>query len=172
MREKDNHDNTRDKKNDACDHRCDEQSNQRDRRNLVTAKHILLAFLDRAHARAKQSIPENAEDDHHRHHLENGRALLGVVELREDEKESEREKIIKEENGSIPHRQLEVNLEESEKCFHSLVPQTFAGQFNENVLQRRPIKMHILKLEALCIDPFDQLDQSLRRPAGTDGKMS
>ena len=87
------------------------------------------------------------------------------IELRKNEKEGEREKIVKEENRPVPHRQLEVNLEKGEKCFHSLVPQPFAGQLDENIFQRRPIEMHVLQLESLRVDPFDQIDQSLRRSA-------
>ena len=43
-------------------------------------------------------------DDHHRDHLENGRALVGVEHLGEDEEEDQREKIIEEEDGPVPAR--------------------------------------------------------------------
>ena len=78
MGEKDNQDDARNIKHDSGDHRRREQRHRRDRRHLVAAENIFLAFLDRAHARAEKSVPENAEHDHHRHHLENGRALLGI----------------------------------------------------------------------------------------------
>ena len=53
-----------------------------------------------------KSVPENAEDDHHRHHLKNGRALVGIEHLGENEEKNEREKIIEEEDGPVPARQL------------------------------------------------------------------
>jgi len=45
---------------------------------------------------------------------------MGVEHLRKSEEKDEREKIIEEEDGAVPARQLEVDFEESEEGFHSL----------------------------------------------------
>ena len=49
---------------------------------------------------------------------------LRVEHLGENEKENEREEVIEEEDRAIPARQLQIDLEKSEKRFHSLVAQT------------------------------------------------
>src|SRR5437867_3876916 len=48
-----------------------------------------------------------------------------------------------------------------------LVAQPFARQLDENILEGRAVEMHVFQLESLRLDPFDQLDECLRRPAGT-----
>ena len=163
VRQKQNQDHARQIENHSGDHRRSEQRHRRDRRHLVTAEHVFLALLHGAHARAEKSVPENAEDDHHRHHLENGRALVGIEHLGENEEESQREEIIEEEDGPISACQLQIDLEKGEKRFHSLVAEPFAGQLDEDVLERRSVEMHVVELETLGVDPFDHLDQRLRR---------
>ena len=104
---------------------------------------------------------------HHRHHLENGRALAGIEQLGEDEKENEREEVVEEEDGAIPARQLQIDLEKSEKRFHSLVAEPFAGQLDEDVFERGTVEMHVVELQSLGVDPLDQLDERLRGAAAS-----
>ena len=69
--------------------------------------------------------------------------------------------IIEEEDGPVSARQLQIDLEKGEKRFHSLVAEAFAGQLDEDILERGSIEMHVVELETLGVDPFDQLDERL-----------
>jgi hypothetical protein len=94
------------------------RSGSGDRRYLVATQRILLALLHRAHAGTIETVPEDAKNDHHRHDLENGRALMRIEHLREGEEEKERKKIVEEKDGAVSQRELQVDLEQSEKRFH------------------------------------------------------
>ena len=121
----------------------------------VVLDNVTLSFLHGAHARPEQPVPENADDNDHRYHLENGRALASIEQLGEDEKEKKREEVVEEEDGAIPTGQLQIDLEKSEKRFHSLVAEPLAGQLDEDVLERGTVEMDVVELQSLGVDPFN-----------------
>ena len=61
--------------------------------------------------------------------------------------------IIEEEDGAVPACQLQIDFEKGEKRFHFLVAEPFAGQLDEDVLERRSVKMHVVELKALARRP-------------------
>ena len=47
-------------------------------------------------------------------------------------------------------------------------PQTLSGELDERIFERRPLDADIFHLEALRLDPLDQLDHRARRPPRQD----
>ena len=65
----------------------------------------------------KSPFPRMPIDSDHRHHLENGRALVEHRRAAENKKEHERKEVVEEEDGAVPSRQLQIDLEKAKKAF-------------------------------------------------------
>ena len=105
-------------KNDAHNDRGEEQRHRCDRRHFVTSKNIFLALLHGAHARAEEAAAENANCRHHCDHDYARASLLRIKGVTKNEKEHQRKEIIEEQDGAVPSRELQIDLEEGEKGFH------------------------------------------------------
>ena len=78
-----------------------------DRRHLEAPQDVRFAVLHGADAGAEEADAQNADDQHHRHHLDDRAALLGVKQLRKDEEENQREQVIEEDDRPVAERQLD-----------------------------------------------------------------
>ena len=80
---------------------------RRSRRHLEAAQDIRLAVHNSAYPGAEKPRAQHADGQHHGQNLEDGRALLGMEQLRKDEEEYQREKIVEEDHRLVPERELQ-----------------------------------------------------------------
>jgi hypothetical protein len=88
-------------------------------RDLVAPQNIGFALLHSAHARAEQTVAQDADGHGHGDHLADDTALLRVESLRKDEEEHHGEEIVEENHGALAKGQLEIDFDQRQIALHS-----------------------------------------------------